>query len=374
MKMKLSILFAALFSTTVSFAQLPDLPVTLKNGTGVVIGNTAYVGLGSAGNQWYSLQLNSKDATWKALATFPAGGRDQPVAAAVKGKIYVFGGSAKDENGILRVYSDAYRYDPNNNTWEKLPTSSPIGVVGTSAVDYQDKILLSGGVNKRIFDGIFEALALAGGDKIKQNSALNSYFNQPAKDYFFNQTVAAYDPEKNVWENWGNTPFSGRAGASLTVNADTLLLVNGEIKPGLRTADAAKGKINKGNISWQDLPKLIPNKGENIQEGLAGAYAGYSNGHYLIAGGANFPGSTKQYQSGEFYAHKGHKKVFQKTIFSLDNNQWKIVGELPEGMGYGVTLPYKDELLLVGGELANGKASAKIYHLSYKDGAIKITK
>lgn len=373
MKMKTSILFATLLSSTVSFAKLPDLPVALKNGVGVIIDDTAYVGLGSAGNQWYSLQLNSKDATWKTLATFPAGERNQSVAAVVKGKVYVFGGAAKDKKGILRVNADAYRYDPDSNTWEQLQTAAPIGVVGTSAVNYQDKILLSGGVNKRIFDGIFEALAVAGDDKTQKDNALTAYFNQPAKDYFFNQTVAVYNVGKNAWENWGNTPFLGRAGASLTINGDKLLLVNGEIKPGLRTANAAKGLINSGNISWQTLPKLIPNKGEDIQEGLAGAYAGYSNGNYLIAGGANFPGSTQQYQSGELYAHKGHKKTFQKTIFTLDNEQWKIAGELPEGMAYGVTLPYQNELLLIGGELADGKVSSKIWQLSYKDGEIKIS-
>ena len=48
-------------------------------------------------------------------------------AAAVDGKLYVFGGlQKKNEKGELQLVNDAYRYNPSDNTWMKLPTRSPV--------------------------------------------------------------------------------------------------------------------------------------------------------------------------------------------------------------------------------------------------------
>lgn len=73
----------------------PDLPVGIKGGTGALIGDTVYVGLGSGGDKFYTLDLKDPSAQWKEIATFPGGERNQPVAAAVDGKLYVFGGLQK---------------------------------------------------------------------------------------------------------------------------------------------------------------------------------------------------------------------------------------------------------------------------------------
>ena len=147
----------------------PDLPVGIKGGTGALIGDTVYVGLGSGGDKFYTLDLKDPSAQWKEIATFPGGERNQPVAAAVDGKLYVFGGLQKKmKKGELQLVNDAYRYNPSDNTWMKLPTRSPRGLVGSSGASHGDKVYILGGSNLSIFNGFFQDTVAAGEDKEKK--------------------------------------------------------------------------------------------------------------------------------------------------------------------------------------------------------------
>ena len=65
-----------------------------------------------------------------------------------------------------------------------------------------------------------------------------------------------------------------------------LVVVNGEIKPGLRTAETHQGKFTAKGVQWKTYLTYPAPKGKS-QDGLAGALSGYSNGHYLVTGGAN---------------------------------------------------------------------------------------
>ena len=93
---------------------------------------------------------------------------------------------------------------------------------------------------------------------------------------------------------------------------------------------------------------------------------GYSNGNYIITGGANFPGSTKQYNEGKLFAHEGLSKAWHKEVYTLNNKgKWKIVGELPAGIGYGVSVTYNNKVLLIGGETDGGKALTSVQAVSF---------
>ncbi|MEH8044616.1 N-acetylneuraminate epimerase [Gallibacterium anatis] len=346
--------------------QYPDLPVGIKSGGGALIGDTVYVGLGSGADKFYALNLKDAKAGWKEIAAFPGGDRSQPVVSAVDGKLYVFGGLQKNEKGELQLVNDAYSYNPQDNTWSKLPTRSPLGLVGATGVNYGDKVYVIGGSNLSIFNGYFQDYTAAGDDQAKKDAVMAAYFNQRPQDYFFNTTFFSYQPSTNKWRNEGQLPFSGRAGAAVTVNGDVLTVINGEIKPGLRTAETEQGKFNKhGTVDWKILPNLPePQKG-TAQDGLAGAYAGYSNGHLLVTGGANFPGATKQFKEGKLFAHQGLKKAYQTAVYSLDKGKWKVIGNLPAGAGYGVSVSYGNKVLLIGGETDGGKALTSVQELSF---------
>ena len=343
----------------------PDLPVALAEGGGALIGDTAYVGLGSAGEAFFALDLKTPQAAWQALPPFPGGARSQPVVAALDGKLYVFGGLQKDAAGVLQLVNDAHVYDPAQKAWQKLPTRAPLGLVGAAAVAHGGRIYVIGGSNSSIFNGYFQDYSAAGDDEAGKQAVMRAYFDQPAPDYFFNTTVFSYEPQGNRWHNEGLWPFSGRAGAAVSVRGDTVMVANGEIKPGLRTDAVAQGAFDdKGRLQWQALPPLIAAQSGVRQEGLAGAYSGFGGDYYLLAGGANFPGAAQRYDESHFYAHEGLDKVTHATVYALHDGVWQVAGALPQPAAYGVTLPYQGKLLLLGGK-DNQDAGKRVDVLSY---------
>lgn len=97
-------------------------------------------------------------------------------------------------------------------------------------------------------------------------------------------------------------------------------------------------------ISTAPLP-AVPD-----QHGFAGAFSGIVGHQLLAGGGANFPDGVMPW--------KGGKKVWHDTLFALDlkapQSGWKVIGELPQVNGYGVSLTVREGILLIGG----GDASA----------------
>ncbi|KGQ70647.1 N-acetylneuraminic acid mutarotase [Chelonobacter oris] len=366
-----SALFAAIAMSgfAAQAAQYPDLPVGIKSGAGALIGDTVYVGLGTGGDKFYSLNLKEKDAKWQETAAFPGGKRNQPVAAGIDGKLYVFGGFQDTDAAKNQVINDAYAYNPADNSWTKLQTRSPRAAVGASAAATKDKVYFVGGINQEIWNGLFQDIAAAGGDKDKEKNIFDPYFNLRAQDFFFSSEIVSYEPATNTWRNEGYFPYGGRAGAAVAINGDKLLVVNGEIKAGLRTDTTELGTIGKDGITWKQLGSLPAPKDYKQQEGIAGAMGGYTNGNYIVTGGANFPGARENYANGINDAHRtgGLKKTLHSDVYALNEAQgtWKIIGSLPENIGYGVAVSYGNKVLLIGGELDGGKESATVQSMSY---------
>ena len=93
----------------------------------------------------------------------------------------------------------------------------------------------------------------------------------------------------------------------------------------------------QNQLKWEELPPL-PDK-----EGFAGMFAGVSNDALLCIGGANFPDKMPW--------EAGVKKWYDR-IYILEKNasSWKIADEkLVNPLGYGVSVTYKDKIILVGG-------------------------
>ncbi len=354
-KLLLSAVVVALTSNAAFSKTYPDLPEALVGGGGAMVGDVAYAGLGSAKAHFYALDLAKGDEQWHAIADFPGGERGQPVVAGLDGKLYVFGGLQKVD-GVLQIINDVHVYDPASEHWEKLNTRSPFSLVGAGAFVKNNKIYMVGGVNLSIFNGYFQDYTAAGDDQDKKDAVMSAYFDQPIKDYFFNQQLFSYEPATNQWHNEGIMPFSGRAGAAILSTGEKVIVANGEVKPGLRTNSVEIGQFDESaNIVWDKAPVLIAEEEGKEQEGLAGAYSGMSQAGYLVAGGANFPGARKQYDEGQYYAHKGLEKAYHDAVFYLgEDNQWQMVGKLPQPAGYGISLTYEDKVILIGGKNADG--------------------
>ncbi|MCK0515421.1 N-acetylneuraminate epimerase [Anaerobiospirillum sp. NML120448] len=378
--MKIKHLAAALalgaMATTSAFAAaLPDVPVPFKSGAGAMNDGVIYIGLGTAGQDWYKLDTKAESPKWEAIAKFPEAARDQAQAVALNNKIYVFGGVGKINSDILSVSNEVFEYDPATDTWTKLLTRSPIGLTGHTVVSADGKnAIVIGSVNKEIFDGFFKDLdyAAKAGDKDLSAKINADYISKPVKDYFFNKAVLQYDPQTNLWSNLGDLPYFGTAGSAVAVDPQdqSVFVVNGERKPGLRTSTTVEFTVENGAAKFVQTPDLIPAKGEKVQEGVAGAFSGYSNGTLVVIGGANFPGSTVAYAKGKNFAHEGCTKTWRDEIFTYANGAWTHAGDLATPLAYGVSIQNGDELILVGGETTGGKATTDVITVSVQDGKV----
>jgi N-acetylneuraminate epimerase len=89
-------------------------------------------------------------------------------------------------------------------------------------------------------------------------------------------------------------------------------------------------------LTWEQLP-LLPDK-----LGVAGAFAGVSDGALIVAGGANFPAG---------FPWQGGKKVWHDTAYVLTEptGSWRVVGQLPRPLAYGVSITTKRGLVCIGG-------------------------
>jgi N-acetylneuraminate epimerase len=364
--------------TAVAGERYAELPVAIKNGAGAKIGDTIYAGLGSAGKAWYSLDTSKAGAQWTALAEFPDAPRDAANTVAVGGQIYVFAGSGKlnPADKALQIFDTAYKYDPATNSWSKLPTRTPMGGLAAASVSLdQQNILFFGGVNKAIFDGYFQDYFVTAGDsKDAQADVATRYFDQRPQDYLWTAQVLSYNPAQNKWRNLGIDPNTPTVGSALAVKGNLVNIINGEIKPGLRSPMAKSLNVDGDKLTWKKSSHLPAAPGEAEQEGVAGGFAGYSNNALLVAGGANFPGSWKQFNAGQNYAHKGLKKTWRDEIYAEVKGKWLVAGKLPAAMGYGNYFQLDEGVLVVGGELQGGAASKDVFLLKWNGKSVDIVR
>jgi N-acetylneuraminic acid mutarotase len=89
-------------------------------------------------------------------------------------------------------------------------------------------------------------------------------------------------------------------------------------------------------LRWQQLTKLPGGLG------VAGAFAGVSQGKLIVAGGANFPGKMPW---------EGGKKVWHDEVYALAEPQgeWKCIGKLPRPLAYGCCVTAKEGIVCMGG-------------------------
>jgi N-acetylneuraminate epimerase len=245
---------------------LPFLPATMDNFAGCAIENSVFVGGGNVNdkpsNDFYSLDIKN-DSIWKKLPPFPGIPRVQPVMAGIKNAernyVYLLGGFfGGDKFHLPKMAKDVYRYCVEDSTWEKVgeqidpDTQKPFSLAGAVAMPLQNRyILCMGGVNYDIFlnaittqyDINFNRLLTDEEKKQKNNAFSKIYMTQPIAYYKFNPECRIFDTKTNRWQTIDVTQNAARAGATLVFENDTFYLVQGELKPGVRTPITWKGEI-----------------------------------------------------------------------------------------------------------------------------------
>ncbi len=355
----------------------PDLPIGIKNGISAQLGDKIFVGLGSAGKQFYMLDLKNLSAGWQQKASFTGSARSGATASVVGEQIYVFGGSGKvHESDISPIlFNTVYQYDAQNDSWGQVNTSAPVGLLGASSYSPDNKkIIFFGGYNKEYFDSYLHDVTTT--DKKASPEAwqkiVDDYMGMKPADYRWNRNVLSYQPETQTWSTVGTSPYFANCGSALVTDGLTATLISGEIKPGLRTAEVKQYQYGKEQ-PWTSLHSLPAPTPGTVQEGIAGAFAGMSNGVTIVAGGANFHGAKAAFESGNMFAHSGLAKAFNPEIYVEKEGLWSTVNNLPEGLAYGASFTTKQGVLIVGGEKNDRSQSKKVYMLAWNGSIVVVT-
>lgn len=232
------------------YTRLPSLPVNHFNGSAAILDNIIYVagGIYSDENKGaiYYLDLKNKKSGWRKIDSPNKEERQQPVLVAQGGNLFLAGGY--DEQ-IPKVFTDIMKFDFKLNQWIKFSNIDPDGgdlktFVGACGIPLgTDKILFAGGVNYERFDSALkrikktqEAVRYEDDQLISTlRDAGREYLNQNPEWYKFRRELTILDMRTGCWHSFGDYPELARAGAGLIFWNNTLYIVCGELKPGVRS-------------------------------------------------------------------------------------------------------------------------------------------
>ncbi|MGF1765619.1 N-acetylneuraminate epimerase [Aliivibrio kagoshimensis] len=376
----LLLLSAAICSTQLLAAneKWPNLPEGIKSGVAVQSDGQLFVGLGSAGQHLYTLDLDNVDQGWQQLPDFIGPARNGATATVTNGKIMIFGGAGKvnasDRAPI--IFNSVYSFDIKNSRWAEEKTSSPVGLLGASSyTNNNGEVIVVGGYNKSLFDTYLSDITAVDKktDPVKWQKIVDDYMGMKPQDYRWNTQVLSYSAAENKWRDLGTSPYIPNCGSALVLEQNTATLVSGEIKPGLRTAEVKSIQVSDGNVTWKTMSALPKPAGQSLQEGVAGAYAGKIGDALVVMGGANFHGARDQFEQGGLFAHNGLSKAYNPEVYVMNGSQWKQVNDLPKGMAYGASFTLPEGILVVGGENKKREALNDVFLVTLNESGVSIT-
>lgn len=266
---------------------LPALPLSLDNLTGAYGGGYIYV----AGGQHNGVAVNAAfrlqypgGKTWERLPDFPGRARVQPASAvqnnATAPCFYLVGGFApatKTEQAW--AHTDGWCFNAATRQWSKMADIVPHGqtepMTLAGAIGIRSgcaHIVFVGGVNKQVFEeAVNRPLLIADAEKYLQRTptlALQqqldrlkteqaAYLNHPEGWYRFNNELVIYHTITDTWVTESQSPLMARAGAGFIRCGHEWIVVNGETKPGIRSAAVTAVKMDMrptfGWINWTVL-------------------------------------------------------------------------------------------------------------------------
>lgn len=243
----------------------PALPEPLDNFSGASVGSKVFVAggnaSGKASNKVFYINT-ATDKEWKQLPDFPGDARVQPVLAAIKKDndtlLYVLGGFfGGDATKTPAMGEKVLAFSLKQQQWHEValqenPNKEIFSLTGATALAIDNRyIACFGGVNHSLFINTITDLYHLGKDtsltdeqrKQKNYDYMSHYMTQPIAYYKFNQECYLFDTHTKQWLVLNTQPDFARAGATLVGTPDEFYLIQGELKPGVRSPKTYKLKI-----------------------------------------------------------------------------------------------------------------------------------
>lgn len=257
-----------------------------------------------------SLHLyDPKTNGWTPLATKPGTAVNHPAAAAVNGKLYVFGGLVQ---WPAPAVAEVWEYDPANSMWtEKTPMPRGRGAMGVAVAD--DKVYLFGG--------------LAAGAAVKD--------------------VGVYDPAMDSWEDLSIThpmPTARDHFAAVAAPNGLLYAIGGRQV----SIDSVVGTVE----AFDPVERRWLTGYPNMPTARGGHAAGLMHGRIVVVGGegANNPAGV----------------FMQAQEFDPISNTWRALTNMPAGR-HGTMAVVIDHTLFIpgGGGTEGGSTSNSMYSFAF---------
>ena len=243
----------------------PALPEPLDNFSGASVGSKVFVAggnaSGKASNKVFYINTTT-DKEWKQLPDFPGDARVQPVLAAIEKDndtlLYVLGGFfGGDATKTPTMGEKVLAFSLKQQQWHEValqenPNKEIFSLTGATALAIDNRyIACFGGVNHSLFINTITDLYHLGKDtsltddqrKQKNYDYMSHYMTQPIEYYKFNQECYLFDTHTKQWSVLNTQPGFARAGATLVGTPSEFYLVQGELKPGVRSPKTYKLKI-----------------------------------------------------------------------------------------------------------------------------------
>lgn len=271
----------------VALKVLPSLPVALDNTTGAYGNGYIYIAGGQSNGKASNaaFRLSYPDGTeWEQIPDFPGEARLQPASAIQNNSagpcFYLMGGyTPGTEQGQGKAHADGLVFDPKLHTWASVSPILPYGrtetmtLVGAQAISSGcAHIVFIGGVNKQVFEDAlnrpFSIAKLEAQKANKPDTAIGSalaklqgeqtaYLGHAPEWYRFNNELLIYHTITDTWVTESQSPLLARAGAGLVKMDNEWIVIAGESKPGIRSADVTGIEMTMrptfGWINWTVL-------------------------------------------------------------------------------------------------------------------------
>ena len=257
---------------------LPAMPKALDNMGAAYLNGYIYVGGGQCNGEGslsaYRLAYPNGHF-WEILPDMPGSVRLQPVCVAQNNAtapcFYVMGGfTAATGKTTGFVHCDGVGYNTYTKKWEPVSSISAgpelktlVGAAGVAVGCTH--ILFVGGVNFSIFEDAINSSANHWRAESKGDTAMMAqidhkvaeYMLHPKEWYRFNQELLVYHTITDTWTIISQSPLLARAGAAVIPFNNSWLVVDGESKPGVRSADVTEIKMTTktsfGYLNWSIL-------------------------------------------------------------------------------------------------------------------------